>query len=512
MIDYFFSGREYVRVTRKDTGPGSVNAGYPAPISNWDWPDGFGANGIDAALYSGSKCYFFSGNQYVRVTRDVTGAGSVDAGYPAPISNWGWPDGFGANGIDAALWSGYKCYFFSGNQYIRVTRGDTGPGTVDAGYPAPISNWDWPDGFGANGIDAALYSGSKCYFFSGNRYIRVSRGEIGPGLVDAGYPAPISNWGWPDGFGANGIDAALYSGGPLVPPPAGGPVSNVNYFLDAGGQPLTDVTATMNFDSDFASDANGYSFQLNCYSTEGPNITTEWQQYVIRAAANSTELLALINNWSGTALTDELIYDQVVLGDLAELTIPAGYSWPTIALNVRRRRQATGAVFTVRDETGKSVGSTTLGIVGQTLQTTHKPATTANLAPHRRLSVRHRRRRGRDAGHPHRRRGDDHLLRYQYPHGRGRGAVGTPTSTTVRRKAPTSSSTRSPRPRARRCPSRSSSRLPGRLIAASYRPSAPSASAATRFRQLTAPLYSCGGLTGAGRWIGPRAGVVGRFA
>jgi hypothetical protein len=35
----------------------------------------------------------------------------------------------------------------------------------------------------------------------------------------------------------------------------------------------------------------------------------------------------------------------------------------------------------VRDETGKSVGSTTLGIVGQPLQTTHKPATTANLAP-----------------------------------------------------------------------------------------------------------------------------------
>ena len=251
---------------------------------------------------------------------------------------------------------------------------------MDAGYPAPISNWDWPDGFGANGIDAALYSGSKCYFFSGNRYIRVSRGEIGPGLVDAGYPAPISNWGWPDGFGANGINAALYSGGPLVAPPAGGLVSNVNYFLDAGGQPLTDVAATMNFDSDFASDANGYSFQLNCYSTEGPNITTEWQQYVIRAAANSTELLALINNWSGTALADELIYDQVVLATLPSPTIPAGYSC-TIALTYDGDDNVTGAVFTVRDETGKSVGSTTLGIVGQTLQTTHKPATTANLAP-----------------------------------------------------------------------------------------------------------------------------------
>ena len=39
-------------------------------------------------------------------------------------------------GINAALYSGSKCYFFDGNRYIRVTRGDTGPGTVDQGYPS----------------------------------------------------------------------------------------------------------------------------------------------------------------------------------------------------------------------------------------------------------------------------------------------------------------------------------------------------------------------------------------
>ena len=41
--------------------------------------------------------------------------------------------------VDAALFSGSRCYFFDGNRYLRVTRGDTGAGTVDAGYPAPIS-------------------------------------------------------------------------------------------------------------------------------------------------------------------------------------------------------------------------------------------------------------------------------------------------------------------------------------------------------------------------------------
>jgi hypothetical protein len=59
-------------------------------------------------------------------------------------------------------------------------------------------------------LDAALYSGTKCYFFDGNRYIRVTRGNVGPGTVDAGYPKNISVWRWPAGFGTDGIDAALY--------------------------------------------------------------------------------------------------------------------------------------------------------------------------------------------------------------------------------------------------------------------------------------------------------------
>ena len=108
--------------------------------------------------------------------------------------------------LSAALFSGSRCYFFDGNRYIRVTRGDTGPGSVDPGYPAPISNWGWPGSFGARGIDAALYSGSKCYFFKGNRYIRVTRGDTGPGTVDPGYPAGIANWRWPRGFaGSPGV-------------------------------------------------------------------------------------------------------------------------------------------------------------------------------------------------------------------------------------------------------------------------------------------------------------------
>ena len=197
---YFFDGKQYIRVTRGETGAGTVDSGYPAPISKWEWPAGFGQFGIDAALYSGSKAYFFDGARYIRVTRGETGPGTVDPGYPASIASWGWPAGFGASGIDAALYSGSKCYFFDGDRYIRVTRGETGPGTVDPGYPKPITEWGWPGRFGRFGIDAALYSGSKCYFFDGSQYIRVTRGDTGPGTVDAGYPLDISNWNWPGDF------------------------------------------------------------------------------------------------------------------------------------------------------------------------------------------------------------------------------------------------------------------------------------------------------------------------
>lgn len=69
----------------------------------------------------------------------------------------------------ATLFSGTKTYFFSGGQYIRVTRGDTGAGTLDPGYPANISGWNWPAAFAASwseiggnfAFDAALSAAQR---------------------------------------------------------------------------------------------------------------------------------------------------------------------------------------------------------------------------------------------------------------------------------------------------------------------------------------------------------------
>jgi hypothetical protein len=222
-------------------------------------------------------CYFFSGDKFIRVWRGQVGAGTIDPGYPHHISDWGWGE-FGAHGIDAAMSSGPVDYFFSGSRFIRVTRGETGPGVVDSGYPKSISEWGWGE-FGAHGIDAALNSGAFSYFFAGDRYIRVSRGDVGRGRIDEGYPKPISAWGWGE-VGADGIDAALFSGVDYfgsASVPRSGLGSNSNYRFAGDCKPLTDVTVTIDLAQHIpllgngppihgASAVSGYVWQLNCFS------------------------------------------------------------------------------------------------------------------------------------------------------------------------------------------------------------------------------------------------------
>jgi hypothetical protein len=102
-----------------------------------------------------------------------------------------------------------------------------------------------------------------------------------------------------------------------VQAPIGGLVSNYNYFFDDGGTVLTGVSVTVTFTADFTSSSNGFSFKLNCYSkdTTTSGVAT-WQQYVIGANPNSTQLYAQIDNWTGTVpakTVQELIRPGYVL-------------------------------------------------------------------------------------------------------------------------------------------------------------------------------------------------------
>jgi hypothetical protein len=158
------------------------------------------------------------------------------------------------------------------------------------------------------------------------------------------------------------LESDSYGAG-IVPPPAG-LTGNVNYFLDEGGNAITGLSATIEFSVDFVSSSNGYSFQLNGYSTEGPTITTEWQQFVLYASPNSTQLWARIDTWNGTALSDELNRIDVQLATLPSATIPAGYSF-NIELTYTNdgTGTVTGANYTVTDGNGNNVGSASITIV-----------------------------------------------------------------------------------------------------------------------------------------------------
>ena len=393
MYDYIFSGINYIVIQRGDVGPGFILEEYPKPISDLGWGT-FGADGIDAALYSGSKCYFFDHGQYIRLTSTGgVGLGPVDAGYPRPISDWGWPNNFGARGIDAALWSGSVCFFFSGTQYIRVHRGDTDFGIVDPFYPQEISQgWLFDEyfrpsgGFATSGIDAALYSGSKTFFFSGSSYVQVSKGDLEPGPIDTLVPANISDWNWGN-FGQTGIDAAFNNDGPLSPAPSSGLMSNTNYFLEDNGNILSGVSVVLALDQGLISEANGWSVQLNCYSQNAPSTVTEWQQFVIYSDDNN--VWARIDNWK--SLSTELIRADVLLATMPSAAISPGSSM-SFYLITDTSNNVTGCTYSITYEgaalpnplpklTSPITKSITLSILTVSNLAGLPPVTSAELAP-----------------------------------------------------------------------------------------------------------------------------------
>ncbi len=179
-----------------------------------------------------------------------------------------------------------------------------------------------------------------------------------------------------------------------VPYPADWGSGNVNYLMDGGSEALASVSVTVEFSQDFSSASNGYGFQLNCYSSS--DATTIWQQFAIYGDPDDGNLHAIIETWTPSSSSTSTIPNtqvnniDVVFANLPNLVIPAGYVL-TIALTYYQEPQnpypyqrtviVDGAIFTVTDNTGRIVGTTTIGILGQTLKTTSQPATLANLAP-----------------------------------------------------------------------------------------------------------------------------------
>jgi hypothetical protein len=162
--------------------------------------------------------------------------------------------------------------------------------------------------------------------------------------------------------------------------PSKGLVGNVNYFLESNSEALYGLSVTVKFTDDFVSSANGYSFQLNCWSTLGPTVTTEIQQFVVYASPGSNQLVARIDTFAASDV--ELNRIDSNLGNLPGSTIPKGYSF-NITLNYYNGDSAliSGATYTLFDAAGNPLGTTSITIIGNDLRTTNQPATLANLSP-----------------------------------------------------------------------------------------------------------------------------------
>ncbi len=63
-----------------------------------------------------------------------------------------------------------------------------------------------------------------------------------------------------------------------VAPPSGGLASNSNYFLYAGGNPMQNISVTVDLTQDLLTNI-GFAFQLNAYSPAGA--TSAWQQVLL---------------------------------------------------------------------------------------------------------------------------------------------------------------------------------------------------------------------------------------
>ncbi|MEU4421777.1 hemopexin repeat-containing protein [Actinoplanes sp. NPDC024001] len=173
---YLFAGDQVVRYTgadysRVDDGfPRTLAAALPVELGVADLPAGFRA-GVDAAFRApDGSTYLFAGDRFLH-------AAGGDASVAALAGAWGMPrNEFRDTGLQAAfVASTGELYAFSGSQYARYRLGEFG--TVEDGYPRPISaGFDLPDDF-ADGIDGAFTLDGRTYLARGDRYVRFSDGH-----------------------------------------------------------------------------------------------------------------------------------------------------------------------------------------------------------------------------------------------------------------------------------------------------------------------------------------------
>lgn len=184
---YFVRSRKYFcfHIERQDSEkPKLLTDKWPALASiGFDRIDA-AFNGRDLVTSNGErlnrKLFFFRKDQVARIDIDE---GTLDPGFPQPIST-AFP-GVEFERVDASMEIGRETVFlFSGNKYVRFNMKNN---KVDPGYPDYVQK-RWV-GVTFERLDAALYWGnSKVYFFKDDQHIRY---DLTTRCADPGYPKHI---------------------------------------------------------------------------------------------------------------------------------------------------------------------------------------------------------------------------------------------------------------------------------------------------------------------------------
>ncbi|WP_223879206.1 alkaline phosphatase family protein [Chitinimonas arctica] len=174
-----------------------ADSGYPAATSDSSWPGlGSYAGKLRAGFSkdAGVAYFFLDDGRYIRYNKI---ADRVESGYPKPVNDSTWPGlAAYAGQIRATLrWSGGTVYFFlRDGRYLRY---NLILDKVDAGYPKPVTDANWPGlGAYAGQIESALkWDDTRAYFFlGGKRYIRYN---IALDRAESGYPRAVDQASWP---------------------------------------------------------------------------------------------------------------------------------------------------------------------------------------------------------------------------------------------------------------------------------------------------------------------------
>jgi hypothetical protein len=176
-----------------------------------------------------------------------------------------------------------------------------------------------------------------------------------------------------------------------VAPPAAGLGSNSNYFLYSNGNPLLNLTVTVDITQDLISNI-GFALQLNAYSPAG--YTSAWQQYFFTfqtpnglPGGQPGNLYGFVEPWPKSTAglghdttTNDLINYEPFLLTLTNPTFVAGYKL-TISLGNEPNGNVRYVTFTVLDQNGNQVGYNSVDMLTLSLDGSNTLATEADLAP-----------------------------------------------------------------------------------------------------------------------------------